>query len=74
VIVTTGFPRAKFPSEHGADESGNHPPYQCDENHGYKYVDEYSNHSVDPLSALRSSALTGYHLDYTPSQSERELK
>jgi hypothetical protein len=51
--------RDKFTSEHGADEPGKHPPYQRDKNYGYKYVDEYSNHSVDPLSSSRATALPG---------------
>ena len=56
VIVAAGFPRAKFPS---AEESGKHPPYQPDENQGYKYVDQYSNHLSDLPSALSQTALSG---------------
>jgi hypothetical protein len=66
-----GFPIAKSTSKHLANEPGKHPPYECYKNHGYQYVDEYSNHLVDPLSALRATALPG-HLDYTPSQLEIE--
>jgi hypothetical protein len=68
VISPIGFLRTKLPS---ANEPGKHPPYQCDNNHGYKYVDKYSNHVADPLSALRATAWIEY-LDYTPSRSEIE--
>jgi hypothetical protein len=54
VIITNWIlGEAKSPS---ANKPGKHPPYQGDNNHGYKYVNEYSNHVADPLSTLNCLA------------------